>query len=111
MTNEHDAVLGTFSFSDEPESRMTKFHKEMIVEVCNRACGVNLWHVTDDRVHCEERPFDDQELLSGPLVYLYCYQPVLVAQLLTDLAAEVIHDALPEEEVMIRLYEKLISAL
>lgn len=111
MTNEHDAVLGTFSFSDKPESRMTKFHKEMIAEVCNRACGVNLRRVTDDKVHCEERPFDDQELLSGPLVYLYCYRPVLIAQLLADLAVEVSRDALTEEEIMFKLYEKLISAL
>lgn len=111
MTNEHDVVLGTFSFSDEPESQMTKFQKEMIAEACNRACGVNLWHVTDDRVHCEERPFDDQELLSGPLVYLYCHQPVLIAQLLADFAVEVSRDALTEEEITFKLYKKLISAL
>lgn len=111
MTNEHDVVLGTPGFSDETEGKMTRFQKEMIAEVLNRACKVNLWYVQNDKVHCEERPFDDQELLSGPLVYLYCHQPDLIARLLSDLAAEVTYSALPEEEIMIQLYEKLISEL
>ena len=97
--------------ANELKPKMTRYQKEMVAKTLNRACGVNIWNVTNILVTCEDHPFSDQELLSGPLVYLYCHRPVLIAKLLTDLAAEVSRDALTEEEIMLKVYEKLILAL